>query len=122
MKKVASRLPYVGRLMAERTIIAGERDRIDAERGALARERDRIAAERDGLANERDRLLAGRDDLLADNAALRIQVGAVESERDRYKAWMPPGHYYSPVPSLEEIRARDARSSGPRPCRFPAWT
>ncbi len=119
MKKVASRLPYVGRLMAERTIIAGERDRIDEERVAVARDRDRIAAERDGLASERDRLLAGRDELLADNAALRIQVGAVESERDRYKAWMPPGHYYSPVPSLDEVRAREAQIFGPPPATLP---
>ena len=46
-------------------------------------------------------------------------MGAVESERDRYKAWMPPGHYYSPVPSLDEIRAREAQIFGPPPATLP---
>ena len=43
-------------------------------------------------------------------------VGQVFLERDelkaeltRYKTWVPPGHFYSPIPSLTEIRSCEGR-------------
>lgn len=84
LKRAAARLPHVGRLLAERAALAGERDRLHAE-----------------------------------NAVLRSQIPLIEAERDRYKAWMPPGHYYSPVPSPDEIRAREAELFGPPPTTLP---
>lgn len=64
------------------------------------RERDRLRAERDELTAERDHLWTERDQFRAE----RDQFGA---ERDLYKTWVPPGHFYSPVPSLEEIQQRE---------------
>lgn len=46
---------------------------------------------------------------------LLAQIQALETERDTLKAelanwrtWVPPGHFYSPIPNLDELRAREA--------------
>ena len=31
----------------------------------------------------------------------------LEAEVQRYKTWVPPGHYYSPIPALDEVKARE---------------
>ena len=33
----------------------------------------------------------------------------LEAELARYKTWMPPGHFYSPIPDLESVRKRADR-------------
>jgi predicted O-methyltransferase YrrM len=51
---------------------------------------------------------------------------ALEAERDQlradfahWKTWMSPGHFYSPIPSLEEVRSREAELFGPPPPSLP---
>jgi predicted O-methyltransferase YrrM len=46
---------------------------------------------------------------------LHRYIVALEAERDQlraevahWKTWMSPGHFYSPIPSLDEIRSREA--------------
>jgi hypothetical protein len=54
--------------------------------------------------------------------ALRLPtVGRVLAERDalRRANFFPPGHFYSPLPSLEEVRRREAVLFGPAPCDLP---
>lgn len=53
--------------------------------------------------------------LESERAALVARCDGVEAERDalaaeleRWKTWFPPGHFYSPIPNLEEVRAREA--------------
>jgi predicted O-methyltransferase YrrM len=50
---------------------------------------------------------------------LHRSIVALEEERDRlraelahWKTWMSPGHFYSPIPSLDEIRAREEELFG----------
>lgn len=59
------------------------------------------------------------------NARLRAQIAEVESERDKERArhaewsrFFPPGHFYSPLPSSEEIAEAHARGGFGPP--FPA--
>lgn len=53
-------------------------------------------------------------------------VRELEAERDRLRAdaariqtWVPPGHYYSPIPSAEELRSREHELCGPPPETLP---
>ena len=48
-------------------------------------------------------------------------VGRVIAERDALQQanWVPPGHFYSPLPSLEEVRRREAVLFGPAPRDIP---
>ena len=53
---------------------------------------------------------------------LHRYIVALEAERDQlradlahWKTWMSPGHFYSPIPSLDEIRAREAELFGTPP-------
>jgi hypothetical protein len=47
-------------------------------------------------------------------------IGKIARQRDEFRAtvnllWQPPGHFYSPIPALEDIRRRDASLFAPRP-------
>lgn len=51
---------------------------------------------------------------------LHRYIVALEAERDQlradlahWKTWMSPGHFYSPIPSIDEVRAREAELFGP---------
>ena len=74
--------------------LAADRDRLIGERGRLTGERDRLVGERDRLRRE-------RDDLLWDHR------------------FVPPGHFYSPIPSLEEIGRDAAKLFGVPPRTLP---
>lgn len=70
------------------------------------------------------RRLAGRLPYVRD---LRAYIHSLERERDalrdelaRSKTWVPPGHFYSPIPNVDEIRRREARIFGEPPPSLPA--
>jgi predicted O-methyltransferase YrrM len=57
---------------------------------------------------------------------LHRSILALEEERDQlradlahWKTWMSPGHFYSPIPSLAEIRARETELFGTPPSSLP---
>ena len=57
---------------------------------------------------------------------LHRYIVALEAERDQlradlahWKTWMSPGHFYSPIPSIDEIRAREGELFGPPPPSLP---
>lgn len=57
---------------------------------------------------------------------LHRYILALEAERDQlradlahWKTWMSPGHFYSPIPSLDEIRAREGEMFGTPPPSLP---
>lgn len=57
---------------------------------------------------------------------LHRYIVALEAERDQlradlahWKTWMSPGHFYSPIPSIDEVRAREGELFGPPPQSLP---
>jgi predicted O-methyltransferase YrrM len=57
---------------------------------------------------------------------LHRYIVALEAEREQlradlahWKTWMSPGHFYSPIPSLDEIRAREEEIFGTVPPSLP---
>jgi predicted O-methyltransferase YrrM len=57
---------------------------------------------------------------------LHRYIVALEAERDQlradvahWKTWMSPGHFYSPIPSIDEVRAREAEIFAPPPPTLP---
>jgi predicted O-methyltransferase YrrM len=67
--------------------------------------------------------IARRLPLLRD---LHRYIVALEAERDQlradvahWKTWMSPGHFYSPIPSLDEIRSREAEIFATPPPSLP---
>jgi hypothetical protein len=49
----------------------------------------------------------------AERDALRREVEALKAARPAPVTWVPPGHFYSPIPSLEDVQRRDATLFGP---------
>lgn len=83
--------------------------------------RDLVRA-RDALSKERDALVIERDAARAMVCALNAERDALVRERDRLQYWagagphhVPPGHYYSPVPAVADVRAQADRIFGPMP-------
>lgn len=50
--------------------------------------------------------MANNDKLLQ---VLRAELEETREELDRYRTWVPPGHALSPIPSLDEVRRREAQ-------------
>ncbi len=52
---------------------------------------------------------------------LRQEVTELQAERDQWQAnqWVPPGHYYSPIPSLDDVQRREAVIFGAVPREVP---
>ena len=46
---------------------------------------------------------------LREASRLRAELERVTSERDQFRTWVPPGHFYSPIPSLSDVRREEAR-------------
>ena len=44
---------------------------------------------------------------LLQNEELKIELEHLKRDKNTYMTWVPPGHYYSPIPSLEEIKLKD---------------
>lgn len=83
-KKFVKNLPFLRHLFLERDQLRNERDRLTRERDSLKVEGEKLKRERDQEAREKNQLKAKLD-------LLRVH----------------PGHFYSPIPSIEEIRARE---------------
>ena len=90
------------------------------------RERDRLRGERDRLRGERDRLVAELGRLSAETAELRS--ARADLQRENADVWAqltpylrgwPPGHFYSPIPSLDEVRRREEAIFAPPPPGLP---
>jgi hypothetical protein len=75
----------------------------------------RLVAQREALARQNEALAAERDKLRTDHQAL-----AAEHYRlHRAAGFVPPGHFYSPVPSLAEVEQDEARIFGEVPRGLP---
>lgn len=45
-------------------------------------------------------------------ATLFLEILRAPSQRSKYRTWVPPGHYYSPIPDRDEVRSRESRIFG----------
>jgi predicted O-methyltransferase YrrM len=52
-------------------------------------------------------LVASRDKLYSELSAIRQELAALSASKEN-KLFFPPGHYYSPIPSLEYIKQHDS--------------
>jgi predicted O-methyltransferase YrrM len=47
------------------------------------------------------------------------RVRALEAELAEYRRGWPPGHFYSPIPALDEVKRREQELFGPSPAQLP---
>jgi len=40
---------------------------------------------------------------------LRLQIDQLQRELQQWRTWRPPGHFYSPIPNLAEVRAHEEK-------------
>lgn len=53
--------------------------------------------------------VAEKPSFLTRLASLLLEILRAPSQRNRYRTWVPPGHYYSPIPDRDEVRSREER-------------
>lgn len=99
---LAFRLPKLGRLLRERTILYAERQRLW----------ELLATSQEGLAAELQRTTEA---LRISNAELSLAQESIASGAEILShpgvQWAPPGHFYSPIPDRETL-ALEAQASG----------
>lgn len=79
----------------------------------------------DELVSQRDRYLQERDAHLQERDVYLQERDAYQQERDAYRAqldqlYVPPGHFASPFPNLDEIRRDEERIFRKGPATLPA--
>jgi predicted O-methyltransferase YrrM len=77
--------------------------------------------QRTGLTGKK-RMRSERDELRAEAALLRAEVERLRAAAPSGSDWaqfVAPGHFYSPIPSLSQVRANEARLFGPPPRTLP---
>ncbi len=135
-KQLARNWPVVGPVLADRDRLRAAHHRLQAAHDELLAQRDRLLAAHDDLKGQRDRLLAAHDDLKGQRDRLLAGHDELRDQRDRLLAahgqlqaelaglnkadWVPSGHYYSPIPSQQEVRANEALIWGEVPRSLPA--
>src|SRR5262245_34695689 len=70
--------------------------------------RHQLRLEIDRLRRERSQIRQKIRQIEADSDRLRTELDRVTTERDSMYLGWPPGHFYSPIPSIEQIRAKEA--------------
>ena len=108
---------------------------ISAERDQLKTHLKRFSAEVaeknnviKAIVTERDQLKTHLESLSADTAEKDNIINVVVTERDQYigyleelkqyQTWVPPGHFYSPLPCINDIRQRENTIWGDKPKSF----
>ena len=102
LKSVARRLPVLRGVVAERDRLRQQYGELLSDRSRIDRQHQETSSDCDAMRRERDALRAERDAAVADRDRLRRECGFV-----------PPGHFYSPLPSLEEVERDAAKIFGP---------
>src|SRR5260370_39118485 len=71
--------------------------------------RARLLEERVDLKRELTQLREERNHLHQQLTQLQVKQSELTHElhQSRVESWVPPGHYYSPIPSLEEVKASE---------------
>ena len=67
-------------------------------------------------------LVRQRDELVQEREALRNEAIRAQAEADAFKkshGFVPPGHFYSPIPDFEQVRCDAPRIFGQAPRRLP---
>jgi len=101
LRSAANRLPEINRFIAER----------DKLRDALVN----VAAERDALRAE---IAESGQETSSHNSAVPAVSAELAGLREAC-GFVPPGHYYSPLPALSEIRRDEAPIFGSIPRMIP---
>jgi hypothetical protein len=90
-KRLIKQLPYVNSYVKRRE--------------ALLIEKDRLIAEKDNLLRQNNHLIAEIERQLTQQRQLAVER---EESAQAWMTWVPPGHFYSPIQSLDEVREREA--------------
>lgn len=125
LKKLFIQLPGVRRIARQRAALAAECDRLRGEIDTSRNAAKAIEVERDKLREHCRRL----DDKCRQAERQRVKLAnALEKPSKREKqleaklkrlktrqGFVPPGHFYSPIPDLDEIAAREEEIFGAMP-------
>ena len=105
-KDLVKRLPPIRRLIEQRAELIAQRE-------ALTNERDALTDERNALTDERNAVVQQRDALQAECSRLNWWAGPEPH-------FVPPGHFYSPIPSIDYVQSNEQRLFAEPPPTLPA--
>jgi len=68
----------------------------------------KLVAQRDALVSEREQLVSEREQLKSELNQLAGELSEIKTNQ----GFVPPGHFYSPIPSFKDIRDEESRIFG----------
>lgn len=88
---------------AERMALAERHSALEAKHSTLEERHAALEETYSALAEKHSELEKRRSVLEAEKVRLEAERRAAEAEAARLRTWVPPGHFYSPVPDVDEI-------------------
>jgi predicted O-methyltransferase YrrM len=129
VKSGFKKLPLIRRLISQRQQLVDELQRVQDERELLSRDNTSLIAERENIDQRLQATACERDYLdqclqatssERDHLDQRLQESTAEHANLLNSCgFVPPGHFYSPIPSLEEVRRDDSRIFAAPPRTIP---
>ena len=120
IKSVVKRLPFIRRLVAQRQDLQEALARRSAEVDQLSAECDDLRRQVLRLGQEASQVAAERNSLSGQVEVLERETSGLVAGKDveltalrRACGFVPPGHFYSPLPDFDEIRQEEPRIFGP---------
>ena len=111
LKSAVKKLPIIKKVISERDAMRQKCEEIASERDAMRQKCEEIASECDAMLQKCEEIASERD-------AMRQKCEEVASERDdlqRSCGIVPPGHFYSPIPDLAEVKRDESKIFGSVP-------
>jgi len=108
IKSAIKKLPIIRTLVEQRDRLLAQRDRLRLALNEITLERDATSLERDEITLERDAIALERDEITLEREEIHSELG----ELKRNQGFVPAGHFYSPIPSFEEIQRDESRIFG----------
>ncbi|WP_197029842.1 class I SAM-dependent methyltransferase [Paenibacillus sp. 1-18] len=106
-------------LEAQRNVLIEERDQLKHYLHNSSQENDQLIEQRSVLTKERDELKDHLMRISKENSNREIQIQELLLEVQQYKSWVPPGHYYSPIPALDEVKSQEDKIFKCKPTEIP---
>jgi hypothetical protein len=119
IKNLIKKLPFIRTLVREQRRLSSELESLNGINDQLRQELAQLSGVKnecfllsekiDGLQSENDLLNKECFQLGLEVDSVKVENRQLQEKLEKISLFVPPGHYYSPIPSIDEIKRDEAR-------------
>jgi predicted O-methyltransferase YrrM len=106
VKNFVKKLPYVNQIVAKLQQLRLQVQQLEIYNNQLETANKELEIRKNDLEQQLKLQLQDSVNCKAELERLQLQIQQLEVEKAQMQMWVPVGHYYSPLPSIEEIRSK----------------